>query len=412
MFTIEFSNDIDRWFDDPTTWNRLAGGMPFRETSWLRPWWNTIGRGRRAHLMIARDDAGDVRGLMPLYICGETGTLSMIGDGEACSDHVSVLANPADAVAIGAAMGTALTKSHNDKMFGWNFIEIDGVVEGDAAMMAFASALNQGGCRLHGISRMSIWHRHASPTWNDHLMSHGKTQRRQLKKWAQLLDSVEKVIARTEAEVDELLGHLIAMHQRRWNEAGERGSFASEQICEFISQSARDFLRRDRLYLAVLKHQGSVIAGELKLVGGNGVLYSYSAGYDVEFAAMEPGRLMCVDGMLEMYRRGCVGIDFLRGDEVYKTRLANDSRRLLRVRAVSPAMLPRLRHTGWRVGFAAKQWLRKRCGRPLIEIVDPSQTTVPPLVPMPMPVEPKIPAIAPILTPGLAAGTINVPVGI
>jgi hypothetical protein len=349
-------------------------------------------------LVIARDRAGDVRGLMPMYLCQETGTLSMIGDGDACSDHVSVLADPDDAVDVADAMGTALAKSFGDTNFGWNFIDIDGVVEGDAAMVAFASALKGGGCRLDGQSRMSVWYRHASPTWNDHLMAHGKTQRRQLKKWAGALSDIEKVVAQNDDEVDELLDHLIAMHQRRWNNVGERGSFASDSFCDFIRQSAKDFLRRDRLYLTALKHDGQVIAGELKLVGGNDVLYSYSAGYDVDHAAMEPGRLMCVDGMLEMYRRGCVGIDFMRGDEVYKTRLAGESRRLMRVRAVSPALLPRLRYAGWRVGFRAKQWLRKRLGRPLVQIHDPSQTTVPPLVPMTKPAKVIQSVIAPVTT--------------
>lgn len=399
MFTIEISDEIDRWFSDADTWNRLAGGVPFRETSWIQPWWQTVGQGRTARIVIARDANGNVRGLMPMYLCHDSGTLSMMGDGDACSDHVSVLADPADAVSVAAAMGVALARCSGDAKCGWHFIDIDGVVEGDAAMVAFASGLKQGGCQLHGESRMSIWFRPASASWDDHLMTHGKTQRRQFKKWAKSLDDVEKIVAKTESQVDELLDHLIAMHQRRWNEAGEPGSYADEQYCDFIRRSAKDFLRRDRLYLSVLKHDGNVIAGELKLVGGNGVLYSYSAGYDIDYAEMEPGRLMCIDGILEMYRRGGVALDFLRGDEVYKTRLASDSRRLMRVRAASPALLPRLKFIGLRIAFAAKQWMRKRCGRPLVQLHDPSRNTASPIVLPQRPNDSSMPAAVPMPMP-------------
>lgn len=399
MFTIEISDDIDRWFDDVDTWNRLAGGIPFRETSWLQPWWQTVGQGHTARVVIARDAEGRVRGLMPMYLRADSGTLSMMGDGDACSDHVSVLAEPADAVDVAHAMGVALARCSGDITREWQFIEIDGIVEGDAAMVAFASALKSGGCRLHGQSRMSVWFRPASPSWDEHLMTHGKTQRRQMKKWAKALGNVEKVVAKNDQQVDELLDHLIVMHQRRWNEAGQRGSYANQPYCEFIRRSAKDFLRRDRLYLAVLKHEGNVIAGELKMIGGNGVMYSYSAGYDVDYAELEPGRLMCVDGILEMYRRGGVAIDFMRGDEIYKTRLANDSRRLMLVRAVSPALVPRLKFAAWKVGFAAKQWLRKRCGRPLVQVHDPSQNTSKPIVLPARSTDSSMPVVVPVTMP-------------
>ena len=86
---------------------------------------------------------------------------------------------------------------------------------------------------------------------------------------------------------------------------------------------------------------------------------------------MEPGRILCIDGLYQLYESGFAGLDFMRGDEPYKTRFATHSRRVFRMRAVAPTMMPRLRHAVWATGFEVKQWMRKRTGRSLIEVKDP-----------------------------------------
>ncbi|TWU48588.1 hypothetical protein Poly51_44880 [Rubripirellula tenax] len=376
MFTIDTTHDIASLLNDKDAWNRLSRGVPFRETSWLGPWWESLGEGKTAHVVVARDEAGNLRGLLPLYHVGG-GVLSMIGDGEACTDHVSVLASEADAVEVARAMGLHLAKEAASSDHGWEVLDIDGVLEGDEPMAAFASGLKEGGATLHAQSRMSVWYRPADANWDDHLKRHGKTQRRQMRRWSEKLQTLEKVVAQTDAQVDELLGFVMDMHQRRWVAAGECGSFANEDFCKFIFGSAKDFLSRGQLYLAVIKHEGVPIAGELKMIGNNGVLYSYSAGYDIEYADMEPGRLMCIDGIMELYARGLKGLDFMRGDEMYKSRFATESHRLFRVRAVAPTLLPRLRHAAWCTGFELKQWARRRSGRPVIVVLDPTAMTVP-----------------------------------
>ncbi len=371
MFTIDTTDDLTGLLRDSSNWNRLACGVPFRETSWLGIWWNRFGSGKRAQVLTARDSSGALQGILPLYR-SDAGVLSMIGDGDACTDHVSILAGPADAAAVARAMASHLTLNASDPLFGWEAIDIDGVVEGDNAMTEFMAGLKQGGATLHAQSRMSVWYRPADENWNEHLKRHGKTQRRQMRRWSESLQTFEKVVAETPAQVDEMMRVLIDMHQRRWNASGENGTYTSNAFCSFIVESAKDFLSRGQLYLAVLKHESIPIAGELKIVGGNGVLYSYSSGYDIDYADFEPGRLMCIDGIEEMYRRGYYGMDFMRGDETYKSRFATESRRLFRVRVAAPTLIPRLRHAAWCTGFEIKQWMRRKSGRPMIAVLDPT----------------------------------------
>jgi len=240
-------------------------------------------------------------------------------------------------------------------------------------MAGLARGLKAGGAALHTQSRMSTWFKPRDASWEEHLKHHGKTQRRRMRRMSEKVGEggcMEKLVAETDMQVDELLGALIDMHQRRWNDAGESGSYADARFCEFIIESAKDFRRRGRLYLAAIKHQGRIIGGEMNIIGGNRILYSYSAGYDIEAANMEPGRVLCVDTLLHLYRENLEGVDYMRGDEEYKKRFSTSSRRLLRLRAVAPTWLPRLRHAAWCTGFELTQWMRRKTGRQPIEVLD------------------------------------------
>ena len=141
MFQIECTPDIQSLLDDTETWNSLAGGVPFRETSWLGPWWSHFGTHSEAHVLVARDQDEQVRGLLPLYRPAENPhSLAMIGDGRACSDYVSVLAAPHDAEQIAEEFAVVLAATASDRWLGWSSIEIDGIVEGDKPMEAFCNS--------------------------------------------------------------------------------------------------------------------------------------------------------------------------------------------------------------------------------------------------------------------------------
>ena len=77
-----------------------------------------------------------------------------------------------------------------------------------------------------------------------------------------------------------MLDEMIRMHQKRWMDAGEPGSFADPDFCRFIHASAQRFLLEDRLYLPLLIFNGQPIGGEINMIGRDRIMYSYSAGYD------------------------------------------------------------------------------------------------------------------------------------
>jgi CelD/BcsL family acetyltransferase involved in cellulose biosynthesis len=373
MFHIQTSTDLDALLGEADSWNSLTRGVPFRDVDWLASWWRHLGSPSTAHVVVARDDDGQLRGILPLYRRGNGRTLANLGDGDACSDYVSVLAAEADAVLVARQIGQHLLATTRDADLGWDVIELDGVVEGDEPIATLVQVLKTGGAAIHAQSRMSTWILPAHESWEHHLASHGKSRRRKLRALAKRLQDEPALRQRTadsHAEVDQLIDALIELHQRRWTAAGEAGSYADPCFQDFIRESAHRFFDRGVLQLAAIERNGHVIAVELNVIGGNRIMYSYSSGFDLDHAEVEPGRMLSVCLMQSLYENRLAGIDFLRGDEDYKQRDASKSRRVFQLRAVAPAWLPKLRHAVWNTQFELKQFARRRSGRQPIAVVD------------------------------------------
>ncbi|MDA9857070.1 GNAT family N-acetyltransferase [Rubripirellula sp.] len=149
------------------------------------------------------------------------------------------------------------------------------------------------------------------------------------------------------------------MQQPRWELVGESGSYANLKVRDFIFDMAKAFLNQGPLHLNLMQHEGRNLAAELCLIGGNRVTYCYSAGYGIEAADLEPGRLANVGTLQVLYRSDLAGIDFMRGYETYKSRLSTTSRRVLWMRATAPNLIPRLRRAAWCTGFEVKQRMQK-----------------------------------------------------
>jgi len=376
MYTISRTGDFDGVMADVTTWNALADGVPFRESSWLAPWWKHFGGEYDAYLLLAHDELGTLCGILPLYRREDSASgrvLGFMGDGQACSDFASLLASDREAVLIARAMGQFLVATAGDARHGWEVMNLDGISAGDPAINAMLWQMTIGGAAVHLHSRMSSWYRPCATSWEAHLASHGKSQRRKLRHWSEQLMSREGLERHVVQHPDELpasLDALIHMHQRRWTTVGEPGSFADPHFEAFIRDSAADFMARGRVHLTTLSYQTRKIAAELHWVGGNHRLYFYSSGFDTAAAAMEPGRLLHVDTLRHLYREGLAGIDYLRGDEPYKQRMGAVPTKVLCARVAAPSLITQMLHTAWLTRFEFKQWLRRQAGRTPIDVLE------------------------------------------
>lgn len=378
MYTFERAANCRELIENRPLWDSLAGDSPFRQASWLSPWWNHFGNDERAFFVVAKNDTGVVCGLLPMYTSGSFGeVLRFVGSGQACSDGLSILCASNDADALGLEMGHWLASIAGQRPDGWHRLDLDGVIAGDQAMISLVQGLTEAGACAHMQSRMHTWFQPTTESFEHYISTLSKSRRRLMRKLSERIDESPELschISQTDEELRSDLNAMIELHQRRWNDAGHAGSFADPKFREFIHDSARRFRQDGLLRMATLRHNEQVISGELQMFGGDGAIAGYSMGMDMSFAEIKPGRIMDVETIKYAYQHSLPGIDYLRGDEPYKAELRALPRRLVRLRIASNTTGARLHHAAWKGVFEATQWVRRKRGSEPI-VVLPSLRT-------------------------------------
>src|SRR3954469_262835 len=106
-------------------WNELAGGVPFRLWQWAAAWWrhsgsDDAGPPKRFHqlfVLTVADENGHLMAIAPWYrLHTRSGTrvIRFLGDGEVCSDYLTILCRPENEAAATAALADWLTMQQSD----------------------------------------------------------------------------------------------------------------------------------------------------------------------------------------------------------------------------------------------------------------------------------------------------------
>jgi len=331
-----------------------------------------------------RDEAESLLGVLPLYQRPDDvrrGLLRSLGDGKACTDYVSIIA-PNDTEAdvesrhlVARMVADHLVDTSEDTRYGWHTLLMDGVVEGDPTMDAFRQRLAERSASVHATSRMHTWYRACAESWDEYLKQFSRSSRSKQKRFLKRLDQTTglKLESPTEpSSVAILVDQLVELHQQRWTQVGETGTFHDDNVRHFIQEVAARALEKDNLWLVALKLDGQLMSAALSLIGDDRRAYCYCTATDLSEEKLQPGNLLTMWMIQEAHRRKLQGIDFLRGDEEYKRRLHAEPKKQMEWRIASPHLSSRLKHAAWLTGFEAKQWIRRSVGRKAIDVVLPA----------------------------------------
>jgi CelD/BcsL family acetyltransferase involved in cellulose biosynthesis len=353
-------------------WERLAAGVPFRGLGWLGNWWHHYGphsraeRGRAKLAVLGAFDAGALVGIGPWHL--ETTaiggkTLRLLGDGEVCSDYLSLLCQPGREEAVAGAMADYLVTNALDddpNALHWDLMRLEGVDAEDRAISLLSHCLAISGCAAHRRAGMNCWRLELPASWDDYVNSLGKNFRRDVRRLERdWLDSPRMQLHEVK-RLDELpaaLEILIDLHQRRRETLGDQGCFASPRFMGFIRDALPDLLRNGQLRFYWLELDGRTAAAEFQLAGG-GVLYAYQAGAAPEAMKLQPGKLLNLAILRRAIGEGYRAFDFLRGDEPYKARFGAKPRPSLELRIAPPKSVAKLRHGIWLAADNLKQWIK------------------------------------------------------
>ncbi|MCM2372555.1 GNAT family N-acetyltransferase [Aporhodopirellula aestuarii] len=381
MNTIIAYRHADSLFKNVSQWDALAGGVPFRQSTWLQPWCRHFGLENELLFVTVLDDNGDVMGVLPLQRCGRRGWQTIAGD-NVCTDHVSVLARPENLSIVTTAIADFLIENANDAELGWDRLAFDGIVAGDPGMRELLLELGRRDAAIRLTTRMNIWLVPCQDNWDTFLKASSKGARRRYQKALRQIGEASTDdgktelsirIARDEQSVSETVEKLIELHQRHWQSQGEPGTYATRRMREFILESALESLEQDRLFLPSLVRTDpktgveQVIATQLYQVGDDGRLYCYSTGVDYDFAKLKPGALLNTFILKHAHDLGSPGVDLMRGDEEYKKRLHAQPIPSIHATVAAPTLQGRCNRVMSDLAFRCKQIARKRLGRPLVQ---------------------------------------------
>lgn len=166
---------------------------------------------------------------------------------------------------------------------------------------------------------------------------------------------VQFQVATTPEEVREFFGEMVDLHQRRWEEAGQPGCFASESFEQFHRQLAEQWVPAGRAVLSRIVLQGQTLAVKYGFrVGAKFDFYQSGIRMDDASPIKSPGIVSFLMLMNWLCGQGVAEFDFLRGSSAYKQRLATTVQPLVEVRRVLWT---------WRTGLGCAVDLGSRCAR-------------------------------------------------
>jgi CelD/BcsL family acetyltransferase involved in cellulose biosynthesis len=350
------------------SWNRLAGEQPFLSWDWLATWWSVYGLsrvgGRPAkrclYVLAVRDEqAGDrLLGVLPLYLertVSRGNLLRLLGTGEVCTDHLSLVCEPRNQQLVATVVAEFL--AHSDD---WDTLELHNIDANDPPIASLIAALSERGCEVSHHSTDSCWQISIPATWDDYLAAQSKSHRKQLRQAERrVLDSGRAVWhpVHDESEFSCAWNILVDLHQRRRKSLGEPGCFASRCFFDFHEQVARRLLGRRMLRLSWLELDGDAVAAEYHLAGRR-TTYAYQGGVDPQRLDEEPGRLSMICCVQAALKEGHTTFDLLRGSEPYKAHWRAVPQPTATYRLVPNRRLARLRGHVLRVASDVVDWMR------------------------------------------------------
>ena len=318
-------------------WDELASDCVFRSWAWLTTWWKHYGEGRQLFVLLvfsgytSRDcqtttncaepqfAAENLLAILPCYIEANFArgqVLRLIGDGEICSDHLDVLANPKDLAGTTAALAHTLCETASE----WDTTDFTAVGVERVGLVQLNDALVSLGCHSTRKPNLNVWAVTLPEDWEAFLAMQSKSHRKQLRKLERrVLDTGQAAwqLVETPAEFEEIWPVFVELHQSRRISLGEPGCFASEPWAAFHYDIAKQLFDAGKLRLSWLEMDGQPVAVEYNFAGEK-MTWAYQGGLDPDRINDAPGSLLMIRSIQHAIAEGHTHFDFLRGDEPYK----------------------------------------------------------------------------------------------
>lgn len=349
-------------------WDELAGDCVFRSALWQRTWAEhycsaenrTAARKKSSlRVLVVSDDSQRVTAILPCHVTQSLAlgrVWRLLGDGEACSDHLGLLCELKQAEGAVQAIARYLTGRDD-----WDCLDFTYFDANDRASCLLSEAFQAHDCFVESSPGPCCWSIELPESWDDFLMMQSKSHRKHIRRLQRSADAAGPIkwhLVENESDFEAAWANLVDLHQRRRQSLGEPGCFASSSWANFHKDIAHKLLTQGMLRLSCLELKESFAAAEYQFATAGNVS-AYQGGLDPDRLDEQPGRLSLIQTIQHAIDQGCSRYDLMRGDEPYKAHWRAEPNPTLRLQVTPPRLAARLRFTALqsvrKAGRLAKQ---------------------------------------------------------
>lgn len=277
---------------------------------WLTAWWQAFGAGFEPLVLAARE-GGRIVGLAPLK--ARNGVASFIGDNSVC-DYLDFIAVPGKEGSFSVALLDYLP-GQNIKSLVMETLRPESIA-GHNVVEEWKRRGKSPDCSIIDVSAEMV----LPPTWEAYLDSLESKQRREVERKMRQLESMAEV--RLNVLRDDEVGQeeLSSFFQMMVDSRRDKAVFLTGEMRSFFEKIAAAMSAYGMLRLAFLEVGVARVAGILYFED-DARIYLYNSGYVPQYAGVDAGlvsKLYCIRHAIEEHKKV---FDFMKGPEVYKTRL-------------------------------------------------------------------------------------------
>lgn len=341
----------------------------FLTWEWMFTWWRHLSGRRRLSILAVRSADGRLIAIAPLAIrppdiarLAPFRTLEFLGTGTVGSDYL-------DLILRSGFERPALHALVDHLSAGTTMLDLAQIRKGTAPALHLAAAIQGRGWALErATTSVCPYIDLSAGTWDSYLAGLGPAHRYNLQRRTRNLartSGLQFTEAKSDDDRREYLGHLIELHNLRWQERGGSQAFKSALIAfhDDFSDLAR---RRGWLRLFLLRSGDRPVAALYGFRYGR-TFYFYQSGFHPAHARQSVGLVLMGLTIQRAFQEGAGEFDLLHGDESYKFLWTRQFREIDRVEIYPPRARGAIRRGANGIGRGARRLARRALPRALAE---------------------------------------------
>jgi CelD/BcsL family acetyltransferase involved in cellulose biosynthesis len=364
--TISVYENLERLEHLRPEWDALLAEYPYSTTfstyEWLVPWWRAFGGKDRLLVVAFRHASSSLVGLALLAVttCGSPPfrlrLLRLMGDGSHDSDNLDLPVKPGFEDKFAESLLCFLESQRNS----WELGEFNTMPPQSPA----AKALRQFFAKKKWVVIEKQRPASAIPlpaTWEEYLELLSAKERGKIAYYSKRLEKKYRTRfykCESESELPVCLEALFSLHRKRWQSAGQPGSFESAARRQFYHDMGGLLLARGLLEFWLLDLNGRPAAAQFGFRFGNTVS-QLQEGFDREYSTDSVGYLLRARVIKELIAQGVRAYDFLGGQPGYKEKWGAQVDHYLDLRFAMPFRIGAAYLQAQHYAGRSKSWLRR-----------------------------------------------------